>query len=140
MFVNFAKEQTDEDHFTEVVVSNANSQFNAPPWATTTSRCTTQPQSVPDIPLQQPVTPSDSKEGQSKSGKVKSKNGKSKADQSSDTAMTTLPQAERVEQSSNSSGLKSQGEGSTNKNRIEDACKHPSALFIVNRDTQDSSL
>lgn len=147
MFVNFAKEQTDEDHLTDVVVSNANSQFNATPQATTASSPATQPQSAPDTPPQQPVKPSDSKEGKSKkskSGKVKSKNGKSRADKSSGTAMTTLPQEEKVEQgdssSSNSSNLKDQGEASTNKNRMEDTCKHPSTLFIVNSDTQDSSL
>lgn len=143
MFVNFAKEQTDEDHLTDVVVSNANSQFSTSPLATTASSPATQPQSVPDSPPQQPVKLSDSKEGKSKkskSGKVKSKNGKSRGD----TAMNTLPQAEKVDQrgssSSNISNLKGQGEGSTNKNRMEDTGKHPSALFIVNSDTQDSSL
>lgn len=147
MFVNFAKEQTDEDHLTDVVVSNVNSQFNATPQAPTESSPNTQPQSVPDTPPQKPAKPSDSKEGQSKkskSGKVKSKNGKSRGDKSGDTAMTTLPQAKRVEQrgssSSSSSNLKGQREGSTNKNGMEDKCKHPSALFIVNSDTQDSSL
>lgn len=147
MFVNFAKEQTDEDLLTDVVVSNANAQFSAPPQATTASSPATQPQSVAHTPPQKPAKASDSKEGKSKkskSGKVKSKNGKSSGDKSSDTAMTTIPQAEKGEQggsrSSNSSNLKGQGESSTNTSRMEDACKHPSALFIVNSDTQDSSL
>lgn len=159
MFVNFAKEQTDEDDLTDVVVGNATSQVNTTPQVTTTPQATTaitptiQSQPIPATPPQQsktpqqPVKPSDSKDGKSKkskSGKVKMKKGKSSGDKSGSTALTTLPQAEKGEQrgssGTKSSNVEGQGEGSTNKNRTEDTCKHPSALFIVNSDTQDSSL
>lgn len=153
MFVNFAKEQTDEDQLTDVVISNRTSQVNTTPMATTANTLTAQPQPDPATPPQrtktpqEPVKPPDSKDGKSKrskSGKVKSKKGKPSGDKGSSTALNTLPQAEKVERrgssSANSSNVEGQGEGSTNKSMMEDTCKHPSALFIVNSDTQDSSL
>lgn len=153
MFVNFAKEQTDEDQLTDVVISNTTSQVNTTPRATTANTPTVQPQPDPATPSQltktpqEPVKPPDSKASKSKkskSGKVKSKKGKPSGDKGSSTALNTLPQAEKVEQrgssSANSSNVEGQGEGSTKKSRMEDTCKHPSALFIVNSDTQDSSL
>lgn len=141
MFVNFAKEQTDEDLLTDVVVGNANAQLEASPQAAGASSPITQPHTPP----QPPGKPPDSTEGKSrksKPAKGKSKNGKSTGDKSNDTAMTTLSQAEKVEQrsSSHSRKLKAQGGGGTTKNRVEDTSKHPSALFIVNSDTHDSSL
>uniref|UniRef100_H2SHG0 P-type phospholipid transporter n=1 Tax=Takifugu rubripes TaxID=31033 RepID=H2SHG0_TAKRU len=153
VFVNFAKEQTDEDQLTDVVIINTTSQVNTTPKATTANTPTIQPQPDPATPPrqtktpQEPVKPPDSKDGKSKkpkSGKVKSKRGKPSGDKGSSTALNTLPQAEKVEQrgssSANSSNVERQGEGSANKSRMEDTCKHPSALFIVNSETQDSSL
>lgn len=153
MFVNFAKEQTDEDQLTDVVISNPSSQVNTTPGATTANTPTIQPQNDPATPPQQPKTPQepvkppDSKDGKSKkskSGKVKSKKGKPSGEKGSSTALNMLPQGEKVERrgssGANGSNVEGQGEGSTNKSRMEDPCKHPSALFIVNSDTQDSSL
>lgn len=153
MFVNFAKEQTDEDQLTDVVISNTTSQVNTTPRATRPNSPSVQPQPDPAAPPQQtktpqePVKPPDGKDGKSKkskSGKVKSKKGKPSGDEGSGTALNTLPQAEKVEQrgssGAHSRNVDGQGEGSTHKSRMEDTCKHPSALFIVNSDTQDSSL
>lgn len=153
--MNFAKEQTDEDQLTDVVISNPTSQVNTTPGATTANTPTIQTQADPATPPQQtktpqePVKPPDSKDGKSKkskSAKVKSKKGKPSGDKGggSSTALNILPQAEKVERrgssGANSSNVEGWGEGSTNKSRMEDPCKHPSALFIVNSDTQDSSL
>uniref|UniRef100_A0A3Q3W3E5 P-type phospholipid transporter n=1 Tax=Mola mola TaxID=94237 RepID=A0A3Q3W3E5_MOLML len=156
VFVNFAKEQTDEDYLTEVVVSNRTVQTNL---TAVTTRI-----NPPTIPTQQPMTPpqkskttqehgksSDSKEGKSKkakASKVKSKDGKGNGEKSSSTAMTRIAQPEKTDQmdqrgscGSNSSNGEGQGESSNSrgsKHMAEVSSKDPSALFIVSSNTQDS--
>lgn len=156
MFVNFAKEQSDGDHLTEVVVSNRTVQTNRTALTTRIN--------PPIIPPQQPMTPpqiskttqehgksSDSKEGKSKKAKAskgKSKDGKGNGEKSSSTAMTRIAQPEKMDQmdqratcGSNSANAEGQGESSNSrgsKNMAEVSSKDPSALFIVSSNTQDS--
>ncbi|KAM6938002.1 phospholipid-transporting ATPase ABCA1 [Lycodopsis pacificus] len=158
VFVNFAKEQTDDDVFTDVVVGNRTVQTNI---TTLHSRINS-----PNIQPQPPITPpqpsktsqqhdkscdSKPKEGKSKkpkAGTVKSKEGKANGEQSNSTAMTRMPQREETVQRRGSSGSDSsnagvQGESSKSsgsKHRAGSSSRNPSALFIVDSNTQDSAL
>uniref|UniRef100_A0A671VJX8 P-type phospholipid transporter n=1 Tax=Sparus aurata TaxID=8175 RepID=A0A671VJX8_SPAAU len=151
VFVNFAKEQTDDDVLTEVVVGNRPAQTNQialpvrinPPTIQPPPPVTTpEPSKTP----QQQGKSSDSKpkEGQSKkakASKAKSKEGKSKGEKSSSTAMTRIPQPVETNQASSNGEV--QGESSKSsgsKHRAESSSKDPSALFIVDSNTQDSAL
>lgn len=151
MFVNFAKEQTDDDVLTEVVVGNRPTQTNQIALPVRINPPTIQPP-PPVTPPEPSKTPqqqgksSDSKpkEGQSKkakASKAKSKEGKSKGEKSSSTAMTRIPRPEEANQASSNGEV--QGESSKSsgsKHRAESSSKDPSALFIVDSNTQDSAL
>ncbi|KAM3619144.1 uncharacterized protein V6R79_003683 [Siganus canaliculatus] len=160
VFVNFAKEQTDDDCLSEVVVGDRPVENNHPALPTRNS--------IPNIKPQPPVTPpqpsetpqqrskssdnlpKESKSKKSKASKVKSKEGKTEEEQSSSMAMTKIPQSEEMNQTSRmgSSGSNSSNGGvlgesskpSGSKHRPEASRKNPSALFIVNSSTQDSAL
>ncbi|KAM8745232.1 phospholipid-transporting ATPase ABCA1 isoform 2-T2 [Acanthopagrus schlegelii] len=151
VFVNFAKEQTDDDVLTEVVVGNRPTQTNQIALPVGINPPTIQPP-PPVTPPEPSKTPqqqgksSDSKpkEGQSKkakASKAKSKEGKSKGEKSSSTAMTRIPWPEEANQASSNGEV--QGESSKSsgsKHRAESSSKDPSALFIVDSNTQDSAL
>ncbi|GLD49893.1 ATP-binding cassette sub-family A member 1-like protein [Lates japonicus] len=158
VFVNFAKEQTDDDCLTGVVVSNGSVQptrINPP--AMQQHPPVTPPQQS-KAPQQHAKSPdSKPKEGKSKKAKSstgKSKEGKANGEKSCTTAMTRLPQPEEKDQETprtsrrGSSGSDSssggvQGESSKSsrsKHRGESSSKSPSALFIVGSNTQDSTL
>ncbi|KAM3876265.1 phospholipid-transporting ATPase ABCA1 [Diretmus argenteus] len=148
VFVNFAKEQTDDDHLTDVIVSNG---------AVQTSRTAPPPQIAPPIiqpqppvkPPQQSKAPQSGKPKEGKSKKAKSNEGNSSERKSREggangeadggMAMTSMPQPKEKPQISSSassstskdSGSKCPGEGSS---------KDAAALFIVGSSTQDSKV
>ncbi|XP_029002815.1 phospholipid-transporting ATPase ABCA1 isoform X2 [Betta splendens] len=142
VFVNFAKEQTDDDRLTHVVISNGAAQTNQTAGPTRIN--------PPTIHTQPPVTPPGSSKSpqQDKSSDNKLKEGKSK--QAKSTAMTRLPQPEvaslrsrKSSSGSSSSNAGFQGESSKSggsKRKAESSSKDPSALFIVGSSTQDSAL
>ncbi|TMS20282.1 ATP-binding cassette sub-family A member 1 [Larimichthys crocea] len=134
VFVNFAKEQTDD--LTEVVIGNRTVQTNV----------TVQPQPPITPPrssktLQQHEKSSDSKPKEGKStkanaNKVKSKEGKANGEKSSSTAMTRMPQPEETNQvsrrgSSGSNSSSGEVQGESSKHKAGSSSKHPSALFMV---------
>ncbi|XP_034738177.1 phospholipid-transporting ATPase ABCA1 isoform X2 [Etheostoma cragini] len=155
VFVNFAKEQTDDDFLTDVVISNLTTLH------TRINNLTIQPQ-PPITPPHSSKSPqqhgksSDSKPKEDKSkkpkvGKGKPKDGKANGEKSSSTAMTRIPQKEEKAQRTTrrgSSGSDSSNDGvegessksSKSKHREESSRKNPSALFIVDGNTQDSTL
>ncbi|KAG8003116.1 ATP-binding cassette sub-family A member 1 [Nibea albiflora] len=153
VFVNFAKEQTDD--LTEVVVGNSTVQTNVTAPSTVINPPSIQPQPPITPPqssktVQQHEKSSDSKPKEGKTtkaevNKVKSKEGKANGEKSSSTAMTRMPQTEetnpvsrRSSSGSNSSSGEVQGESS--KHKAGSSSKHPSALFMVGSNTQDSTL
>lgn len=158
VFVNFAKEQTDEDNLTEVLTDNHSvpqtSLTNAVPRISAPAVQPQPPATPPQLsktPPQQDKSP-DLKEGKSKKAKgskAKSKGGKANKDQGSGTAMTKIPDSEKVAQSkrrgsveSNSSDGEAQGESSKPRGSkvAASSSKDPSALFIVNSNTQESTM
>lgn len=159
VFVNFAKEQTDEDNLTEVLTDNHTvPQTNLTNPAARISPPAVQPQ-PPVTPPQPSKTPpqqekspelKESKSKKSKASKAKSKGGKANKEQGSGTAMTKIPDSEKVGQSkqrgsveSNGSNGEAQGESSKprrSKQAAASSSKDPSALFIVNSNTQESTM
>lgn len=159
VFVNFAKEQTDEDNLTEVLTDNHTvPQTNLTDTAPRISPPAVQPQ-PPVTPPQLSKTPPpqekspEVKEGKSKkakASKAKSKGGKANKEQGSETAMTKIPDSEKVSKSkrrgsveSNSSDGEAQGEPRKprgSKQAAASSSKDPSALFIVDSNTQESSM
>ncbi|KAK2835350.1 hypothetical protein Q5P01_015834 [Channa striata] len=153
VFVNFAKEQSDDDRLTDVVITNGTVQTTLTALPTRINPPTIQPH-PPLTPPQLKKTPqqqkklSESKVKEAKSKKAKSSKGKSNGEKSSSTALISLPQSEQTHQTSrrSSSGSNSsnggvQGESSGSKHRAEvSSSKDPSALFIVGSSTQDSAL
>ncbi|KAI3368623.1 hypothetical protein L3Q82_025633 [Scortum barcoo] len=155
VFVNFAKEQTDDDLLTDVVIGNRTVQNNL---TTRINPPTIQPPIISPRPNKAPQQDGESsqsklKEGKSKkakAGKVKCKEGKANGEKSSSTAMSRIPQPEKTHQTSqkgrsgsNSSSGGAQGESSKStgsKHRAESSNKDPSALFMVDSNTQDSAL
>ncbi|XP_028258937.1 ATP-binding cassette sub-family A member 1 [Parambassis ranga] len=147
VFVSFAKEQTDDDLLTDVVISNGTAQPNVPAQI---NPPTTQPQAPVTPPQpQQPGRSSDCNPKVGKQKKAKASKVKSEGEKSSTTAMRMLPQPETKEKpqtrSRNSSGSDSsnsgaQGETSKSHRSKHKAETHPSALFIVGTSTQDSAL
>lgn len=146
VFVSFAKEQTDDDLLTDVIISNGTAQPNMPAQI---NPATTQAQAPVTPP--QPQQPGRLSDGKPKAGKEKkAKASKVKSDReksSSSTAMRTLPETKEKPQtrSRNSSGSDSsncgaQGETSKSHRSKHKAETHPSALFIVGTSTQDSAL
>nr|XP_043900156.1 phospholipid-transporting ATPase ABCA1 isoform X1 [Solea senegalensis] len=162
VFVNFAKEQTDDGCLTDVLISNGTVQSNQAGLPARVNPPIIQPQSPVTSPqqsktTQQHATPSDSKPkgGKSKkttSSKCKSKEDKSTGENSCCMAMTKIPQPVEQNQemcpisrrsSSSSSDISKggvQGEPSGSPHRGQSSSKHPSALFIVGSNTQDSDL
>lgn len=154
MFVNFAKEQTDDDLLTDVVIGNRTVQTNLTALPTRINLPTIQPQ--PPITPPQPskisqqhgkssdTKPKEGKSKKAKANKVKSKEGKANGEKSSSTAMTRIPQPSRRGSSgSNSSNAGVHGESSKSsgsKHTAESSSKNPTALFIVDSNTQDSAL
>ncbi|XP_060933642.1 phospholipid-transporting ATPase ABCA1 [Limanda limanda] len=163
VFVNFAKEQTDDDDgLTDVLISNGTVQTNLTALPLRNNPPTIQPH-PPVTPPQQsktpqpPTTSSDRKpkEGKSKknkSSKGQSTEGKSNGDKSNSMALTKLPQAvEKDEETPRTSRRGSSGSDSSNtgakgqssksrksKHRVQSSSKDPSALFIVGNNSQDS--
>ncbi|XP_038571463.1 phospholipid-transporting ATPase ABCA1 isoform X1 [Micropterus salmoides] len=160
VFVNFAKEQTDDDDLTDVVIGNMTVPTNLKALASRINPPTIQPQPpvTPPQPSKTPKhhakssdgKPKEGKPKKAKVGKVKSKEGKANGEKSSSTAMTQIPQPEethqasrRVSSGSNSSNGGVRGESSKSsgsKHRAESSSKSPSALFMVDSNTQDSAL
>ncbi|KAM7409632.1 hypothetical protein PAMA_001224 [Pampus argenteus] len=147
VFVNFAKEQTDDDHLTDVVISNGAVQTNIAALGTHFNSPTIQAQ--PSVtPLQPGKTPQ--QHGKSPDRKPKTSKGKSKEgnkEKSSGMAMSRIQQSKgssrRSSGSSNCNNDGAQGEtskSSGSKHRGERSSKDPSALFIIGSSTQDSSL
>ncbi|XP_053285794.1 phospholipid-transporting ATPase ABCA1 [Pleuronectes platessa] len=165
VFVNFAKEQTDDDDgLTDVAISNGTVQTNLTALPLRINPPTIQPH-PPVTPPQQsktpqpPTTSSDRKPKEGKSKKAKSSKGqctegKSNGDKSNSMAMTKLPQAVEKDQEmprtsrrgssgSDSSNQGVQGHSSKSrksKHRAQSSSKDPSALFIVGSNSQDSEL
>lgn len=160
VFVNFAKEQTDDDVLADVVIGNRPVQTSLTTLQSRVTSPTIQPQ--PPITHPQPSkTPqqqdkscdSKPKEGKSKKPKadtVKSK-GKDNGEKSNSAAMTRMPQREERPQrkgrsgssgsdSSNAEVLEESSKSSSSKHRAGSSSKNPSSLFIVDNNTQDSAL
>lgn len=159
VFVNFAKEQTDEDNLTEVITDN----HTVPQASPTNAAARISPPAVQALP---PVTPpqprktppqqekspelKEGKSKKSKASKAKSKGGKANKEQGGGTAMTKIPDSEKAGQSkrrgsvdSNSSGGEAPGEPSRprrSKQAAASSSKDPSALFIVDSNTQESTM
>ncbi|XP_051232460.1 phospholipid-transporting ATPase ABCA1 isoform X2 [Dicentrarchus labrax] len=160
VFVNFAKEQTDDDDCLTAVVTDRTSQTNLTALTTRINPPAIQPQPPvtppqPNKPPQQQGKTSDRKpkEGKAKKAKastVKSKDNRANGEKSSSTAMTRIPQADETNRASwkgssgsNSSGGGGLGESSKStrsKHKAQSSSKDPSALFMVDRNTQDSTL
>ncbi|XP_033936450.1 phospholipid-transporting ATPase ABCA1 isoform X1 [Pseudochaenichthys georgianus] len=159
VFVNFAKEQTDDDVLTDVIISNSTVQTKLTTLVNRVNPPTILPLPpiTPPQPSKSPQQPAKSsgrkpKEGKSKkpkSGIVKSKEGKANGEKSSSMAMTQIPQKEekaqrtsrRASGGSDSSSSGAQGESSqSSKRKAESSSQDPSALFMVDGNTQDSVL
>ncbi|XP_029285305.1 LOW QUALITY PROTEIN: ATP-binding cassette sub-family A member 1 [Cottoperca gobio] len=159
VFVNFAKEQTDDEVFLNVVISNRTVQINMSSQRTGVNPLSIQPQlpithpqpsKTPQQHEKSPASkPNEGKSKKPKAGKVNSKEGKANGEKSSSTAMTRIPQ--REEKAERTSRRSSRGSDSSNggvhgetsqssKHRAESSSKDPSALFIVDSNTQDSAL
>ncbi|KAM4628696.1 phospholipid-transporting ATPase ABCA1 [Polymixia lowei] len=155
VFVNFAKEQSDDDQLTEVIVNNGTAQANqpGPPVTTPLPTVQTQPSIKPPQPSEAPP-PGKSPEGKSK--KAKSKEAKSSGSKSREggasreadggVAMTSKPRAEetaREKAPSSSRGVREETrESAVNRSKRtgERSSKNPVALFIVGSNTQDSKV
>ncbi|XP_041861136.1 phospholipid-transporting ATPase ABCA1 isoform X2 [Melanotaenia boesemani] len=150
VFVSFAKEQTDDDCLTGVVISNEAAQLNLP---TRINPPTIQPQPTVTPPPQKksPQLPAKLPENNPKAGKskrVKSSKQKSNVERSSGMTMSRLPQAEGNSQEVCSSGSNSsngavQGESSKShksKHKAESSSQDPSSLFVVGTNSQDSAV
>ncbi|KAF7656308.1 hypothetical protein LDENG_00043690 [Lucifuga dentata] len=160
VFVNFAKEQTDDDYLTDVVVSNGTVQTNLAVVPTQINPPAIQPQ--PSIMPPQPSQAAESgkisgnklKEAQSKKAKSKTdkhKEGGASRENSSSTAMIRIVRAEekvqekpqlsrRSSSGSGSTGSDTDGESSKSSVNGSKHSKYPAALFIVSSTTQDSEL
>ncbi|CAJ1060852.1 phospholipid-transporting ATPase ABCA1 isoform X1 [Xyrichtys novacula] len=154
VFVNFAKEQTDDDDgLTDVVVDNSTVQTNRTLLPTRINSPTIQPQ--PPITPPQPSKktqkqgksseskPKESKSKKAKATKAKAKEGKANGDKSSSTAMTRIHQVSRsgsIESSNSNGDILGESSQSKSKHRAESSSKDPSELFVVDRNTQDSSM
>ncbi|KAM9848252.1 phospholipid-transporting ATPase ABCA1 [Aulostomus maculatus] len=125
VFVNFAKEQTDDDHLTDVVITNGTVQTNVATLPTQIN--------PPSIQLQ-----SSTPQKRGKSSAIKPKESKSKK-------AKTQPEKKTHRRSSSGSSNNggTQGESSKSsrsKQKGESSSKNPSTLFIVGPNTQDTPL
>lgn len=151
MFVNFAKDQTDDDCLTDVVVSNGTVQPNAPEHRVNPP-VKPQPPIVPPQPSKSPHLPGKSSDSKSKAGKPKKE--KSSKSKSGSVAMRALPQPEEMARevakvsrraSTESDGSNSDVQGESGKSRgskrrAESSSKDPSVLFIVGSNSEESTL
>lgn len=151
MFVNFAKDQTDDDCLTDVVISNGTAQ---PDLLTNVNPPTIKPQPpiTPPQPSKTPQLPGKSSEKNLKVGKTKK--AKSSKGKSGSAAMSALPQAqEKAEEAANVSrrasvesdsgnggAQRGRGKSRGSKRRAESSRKDPSALFIVGSNSEESTL
>ncbi|XP_068174679.1 phospholipid-transporting ATPase ABCA1 isoform X2 [Antennarius striatus] len=157
VFVNFAKEQTDEDYLTEVVVSCRPVETNLTPLP---AKISIHPQQsvAPPLPSKNPQQHEKSAESnqkevkskKAKASKVKSKEAKADGEKSGSTAKTRILQQEETNQASQcvSSGSNSTNgvlmgefsQSSGSKQKSETSRKDPTVLFMVNSDTRESTL
>lgn len=152
MFVNFAKDQTDDDCLTDVVVSNGTAQPNAPEHRVNPPINKPQPPIVPPQPSKSPHLPGKSSDSKSKAGKPKKE--KSSKGKSGSVAMRALPHPEEMarevatvsrrastESDGSNSGLQGEsGKSRGSKRRAESSSKDPSVLFIVGGNSEESTL
>lgn len=152
MFVNFAKDQTDDDCLTDVVVSNGTAQPNAPEHRVNPPVNKPQPPIVPPQPSKSPHLPGKSSDSKSKAGKPKKE--KSSKGKSGSVAMRALPHPEEMarevatvsrrastESDGSNSGLQGEsGKSRGSKHRAESSSKDPSVLFIVGGNSEESTL
>ncbi|XP_026050131.1 ATP-binding cassette sub-family A member 1 isoform X1 [Astatotilapia calliptera] len=152
VFVNFAKDQTDDDCLTDVVVSNGTAQPNAPEHRVNPPVNKPQPPIVPPQPSKSPHLPGKSSDSKSKAGKPKKE--KSSKGKSGSVAMRALPHPEEMarevatvsrrastESDGSNSGLQGEsGKSRGSKRRAESSSKDPSVLFIVGGNSEESTL
>ncbi|XP_024861123.1 phospholipid-transporting ATPase ABCA1 isoform X2 [Kryptolebias marmoratus] len=145
VFISFAKEQTDDNCLTDVVITNGAAQLNFIPRI---NPPTIQPH-APVTPPQQRKSPQlpakspDSNPKAAKQKKTKVYKVDAEGDTSSSVPLSRLPQTEEKTQESSSSNSGLQRKSSKrrgSKHKKESANKDPSALFIVGTTSQDSSL
>ncbi|XP_008277592.1 ATP-binding cassette sub-family A member 1 [Stegastes partitus] len=157
VFVSFAKEQTDDDLLTDVVVSNGTAQPSQP-GRMNPPTAPPQPPVTPPQPSRSPQLPRKSPDATPKAGKpkkAKATKAKSNGEKSNSMAMVRLPQPEEKAQrtprtsrrgssESDSSNSSSVQEGSSkshgSKHRAKSSSKDPSSLFIVGTTSQDSEM
>lgn len=141
VFVNFAKEQTDDDCLTDVIISNGAAQLSLPTRINLPP--TFQPQQ-PKTPPQQrksPQLPAKSPEAdpkESKPKRAKARRVSSNGESSGSVPMSRLSQAGENDPEAGSSHGGLQRESS--KHGEESSRKDPAALFIVGTNSQDSSM
>ncbi|XP_027884349.1 ATP-binding cassette sub-family A member 1 isoform X1 [Xiphophorus couchianus] len=136
VFVNFAKEQTDDDCLTDVMIGNGAAQLNLParinPPAVKPQQPPTPPQlrKSPQLPAKSP----DSNPKETKPKKAKARKVSSNGEMSGGMPMSRSPQGEEVGPEAGSS------KPHRSKHREESSSKDPAALFIVGSNSQESSL
>lgn len=148
VFVSFAKEQTDDDVLTDVVINNGAAQLTFP---SRTNPPAVQPQ-PPTAPPQQQKTPqlTEKSPESSKPRKSRASKAKSNEERSGSIAMSTLQQEGDKAEDVGSSGSRSgsgnghlQEESSKphrSKRSAATSSKDASSLFIVGSNAHDSSL
>ncbi|KAM6921905.1 phospholipid-transporting ATPase ABCA1 [Xenentodon cancila] len=150
VFVSFAKEQTDDDILSDVVISNGAAQLSFPnrlkPPAVQPQPPTTPPRSRKT--LQQPEKSPETRANAGKPKKAKASKAKTIAEKSSSVTMRRLPQAEEkveevVSSGSNSSNGRVQresGKSHRSKHSAASSSKDASSLFIVGTKAHESTL
>uniref|UniRef100_M3ZKD5 P-type phospholipid transporter n=1 Tax=Xiphophorus maculatus TaxID=8083 RepID=M3ZKD5_XIPMA len=136
VFVNFAKEQTDDDCLTDVMIGNGAAQLNLP---ARINPPTVKPQQPPTPPQlrkspQLPAKSPDSNPKETKPKKAKARKVSSNGEMSGGMPMSRSPQGEEVGPEAGSS------KPHRSKHREESSSKDPAALFIVGSNSQESSL
>ncbi|KAM9386154.1 phospholipid-transporting ATPase ABCA1 [Pholidichthys leucotaenia] len=152
VFVNFAKEQTDDDCLTDVVISNGAARPNILPHVNPPT-LPPQPPNTPPQPRKSPQLPGKSTDRSLKAGKPKkAKSSKVKSNgekSSSSTAMGSLPKEKEMRGTSHGNSYESNGSSSAqgesskshkSKHSGDGSSKDPSALFIVGSNSQESTL
>ncbi|XP_008404880.1 ATP-binding cassette sub-family A member 1 isoform X2 [Poecilia reticulata] len=145
VFVNFAKEQTDDDCLTDVIIGNGVAQLNLHarinPFAVKPQQPPTPPQlrKSPQLPAKSP----DGNPKEAKPKKAKARKVSSNGETSGGVPMSRSPQGEEVGPEAGSSNRGLQGESSKShrsKHREESSSKDPAALFIVGSIPQEGSV
>ncbi|XP_012735452.2 phospholipid-transporting ATPase ABCA1 isoform X1 [Fundulus heteroclitus] len=146
VFVSFAKEQTDDDCLTDVVIGNGAAQLNLPRTRANPPAAHPQPPAAPPQQRKSPQLPAKAPEGNpkgSKPKKAKARKVSSNGETSGSVPMSRLAQAEEQGPESGSSNGVVQRESSRphrSKHAEESSSKDPAALFIVGASSQESSL